>query len=260
MGKDPAFLFYSAEILVEMSDLTMDERGQFITLVCLQHQKGHLTDKAIKIGLGKTVSEDVLDKFVKDDNGLYYNEIIEEAIIKREKFVKARQENGSKGGRPKKNIDKTDVSDGFENENLNKTDRFTVGFENENLPENRNKNKTININIDLLENGTDLDNKTDNNEKNSIEDKFNKFWQIYPRKVGKGNAKKIFYKIKPSNALFNQIIEAVEMQKNSIDWKKEKGQFIPHPSTWLNQERWQDELPSENNPKETKFKKQGVYL
>lgn len=256
MGKDPAFLFYSADFLVDISDLTMEERGQFITLICLQHQKGHLSDKAILLALGTKATNDVLEKFTVDENGLYYNKDKEEEFIKRAEYSKSRSENGSKGGRPKKNIESTEKPYGFEKESICESTEKP----SQNHRENENENKNKNINIDLLENGTDLDNKTDNNEKNSIEDKFNKFWQIYPRKVGKGNAKKIFYKIKPSNALFNQIIEAVEMQKNSIDWKKEKGQFIPHPSTWLNQERWQDELPSENNPKETKFKKQGVYL
>ena len=38
------------------------------------------------------------------------------------------------------------------------------------------------------------------------------------------------------------IISAVKQQKKSTEWAKNNGQFIPHPTTWLNQERWGDEL------------------
>lgn len=74
-------------------------------------------------------------------------------------------------------------------------------------------------------------------------DLFEQFWQVYPKKVGKGKAKESFHKIKPSKELFDQIISAVEIQKKSEQWRKENGQYIPNPSTWLNQERWGDELP-----------------
>ena len=39
------------------------------------------------------------------------------------------------------------------------------------------------------------------------------------------------------------MIRAVEAQKNTPQWVRDGGQYIPHPSTWLNQERWRDELP-----------------
>lgn len=45
--KDPAFLFYSADFIGKMAKFTMEERGQIITLLALQHQNGHLTQKII---------------------------------------------------------------------------------------------------------------------------------------------------------------------------------------------------------------------
>ena len=69
---------------------------------------------------------------------------------------------------------------------------------------------------------------------------FEKFWNAYPKKVGKGGARKAWDKIKVSNDLLDTILTAVGQQKNSKDWKKDEGQFIPHPATWLNQERWTD--------------------
>jgi hypothetical protein len=102
MAKDPAFLFYSSDFLNGVADLTMEERGQFITLLCLQHQKGRLTDKTIRLCLG-SVSVDVLSKFTKDKQGNFYNERLSEEIEKRIQFTESRRNNGSKGGRPKNN-------------------------------------------------------------------------------------------------------------------------------------------------------------
>jgi hypothetical protein len=102
MAKDPAFLFYSSDFLNGVADLTMEERGQFITLLCLQHQKGTLTDKTIRLSLG-SVSVDVLTKFSKDKDGNFFNERLNEEIEKRIQFTESRRNNGSKGGRPKNN-------------------------------------------------------------------------------------------------------------------------------------------------------------
>jgi uncharacterized phage protein (TIGR02220 family) len=101
MAKDPAFLFYAQDFLVGCSDLTLEERGQYITMLCLQHQKGFVTEKTIRLTVG-SVSVDVLNKFVKDENGNYYNERLLLETQKREAFVESRRLNGMLGGRPKK--------------------------------------------------------------------------------------------------------------------------------------------------------------
>lgn len=89
-------------------------------------------------------------------------------------------------------------------------------------------------------------NRTEQNrkEKNNTlaQNRFNQFWSAYPRKVGKGAAEKSWSKIKMDDALFKTVLDAVESQKKSNQWKRDNGQYIPHPSTWLNQKRWEDEL------------------
>jgi len=80
--KDPAFLLYSSDFLTGTSDLTMEEKGQYITLLCLQHQKGRLSDKAIKLAVGN-VEKDVMLKFVKDEEGLWYNKRLNQESTKR---------------------------------------------------------------------------------------------------------------------------------------------------------------------------------
>lgn len=67
---------------------------------------------------------------------------------------------------------------------------------------------------------------------------FDAFWSVYPRKVGKHKAQQAFEKLNVDDALMDTILKAVEMQKKT--WSDP--QFIPHPTTWLNQHRWEDEV------------------
>jgi hypothetical protein len=78
---------------------------------------------------------------------------------------------------------------------------------------------------------------------------FEKFWAVYPKKVGKGDARKSFAKVKVS---VDTLIAAVEAQKRSNQWTQENGRYIPNPSTWLNQERWEDEV-TVSEPQKTDF-------
>ena len=46
----------------------------------------------------------------------------------------------------------------------------------------------------------------------------------------------------------DDVLTALNWQKQSEQWQKEKGQFIPNPATYLNEGRWQDEPTSEGAP------------
>ena len=70
---------------------------------------------------------------------------------------------------------------------------------------------------------------------------FDEFWQAYPKKTGKGEARKAWAKIRPNAELLQQMLNAIAWQSQSEQWRKDGGQFIPMPSTWLNQQRWEDE-------------------
>ena len=75
---------------------------------------------------------------------------------------------------------------------------------------------------------------------NSSEYEFTQFWDAYPRKVGKQAAWKEWQKLKHKPAI-EKILGAIHRAKETEQWKKENGQFIPHPKTWLHQGRWDDE-------------------
>ena len=70
---------------------------------------------------------------------------------------------------------------------------------------------------------------------------FDTFWEVYPRKVGKGAARKAWDKLDLTWDLVSTILDAVSKQQTWAQWTRDGGQYIPHPATWLNQQRWEDE-------------------
>jgi hypothetical protein len=87
-----------------------------------------------------------------------------------------------------------------------------------------------------------INNDNDNKNKNDNDNKFDRFWLAYPRHVAKQTARKEFQKLNPDDELLTVMIRAIEQQKQSDQWTKDGGQYIPHPSTWIHQRRWEDEM------------------
>ena len=75
--------------------------------------------------------------------------------------------------------------------------------------------------------------------KKEREAEFDIFWKAYPKKKGKQDALKSFLKIKVP---LDTLLTSLEKQKSSAEWQKDGGQFVPHPATWLNGARWEDEV------------------
>jgi len=150
MAKDPAFLFYSSDFIVGTMTMTMEDRGKYITILCLMHQQGRLLEETISLLVG-SVSVNLKSKFGIDENGFWFNQRLEDEIEKRSNFIESRRQNGSKGGRRK--LDKAlglpngiaknnHTEDENENEDENETkiggagERFPkAGTFNHNLPE-----------------------------------------------------------------------------------------------------------------------------
>ena len=93
-------------------------------------------------------------------------------------------------------------------------------------------------------------------DKRSALSSFDRFWSCYPKKVSKKKAEQSWLKICPNESLTEIILKSVEAHKLSSQWVKDGGQFIPHATTWLNQERWNDEVsttPLKAKPKTLKL-------
>lgn len=134
----------------------------------------------------------------------------------------------------------------------NNSDSIASAINNNATAMAKNGNKIIldktKLNNTKEDNNTFINHPPSANKKSDLkrlEADFDRFWQIYPRKIARKKAKEDWLtKHKPSAELAEQIIHAVEQQKRTI-WKNEDQQFIPHATTWLNQGRWEDELPKQ---------------
>ena len=107
------------------------------------------------------------------------------------------------------------------------------------------------INKNVKENIISNNNISINNKENSINNKllilkeryFNEFWKLYPRKVEKKDCKEIFYKLNfNKEEEYEFIIIQLKRYKDTEDWNKENGKFIPYPKRWLSKRRWEDEF------------------
>jgi hypothetical protein len=89
--------------------------------------------------------------------------------------------------------------------------------------------------------------KKQEKEKRAIKNMFDRFWQAYPRKVGKKKAGRKFKQILDGKDHFKEIMSALTEQKQTDQWQRNDGQYIPHPTTWLNQGRWDDDPEAYNH-------------
>lgn len=94
-----------------------------------------------------------------------------------------------------------------------------------------------NINKELNKQIT-KENKQQGGVLSEIETMFLQFWSIYPKKVDKKGSFRAFKNIPKLKEQFPGIIKALEIQKESDQWTKNHGQFIPNPTTYIHQERW----------------------
>lgn len=72
---------------------------------------------------------------------------------------------------------------------------------------------------------------------------FDRFWAAYPRKYGKGVAR-LQFAIAIKRTTLQTMLDAIAWQKQTPQWRKDGGAFIPKPQTWLHGEHW-DDRPSE---------------
>jgi hypothetical protein len=92
MAKDPAVLFYTQDFLVGTMTMNYEQKGKYITLLCLQHQKGKLTLKDLQSILNEE-DVDVAEKFIKESDGFYYNQKLKFESERRKNYSESRRKN-----------------------------------------------------------------------------------------------------------------------------------------------------------------------
>jgi uncharacterized protein YdaU (DUF1376 family) len=157
------------------------------------------------------------DFFIKTENGYLHNRIEQELERYKTQFAKNRV-NGKLGGRPSKTTSvskETQVV--FENNHM-----ATQINPNQEPITNNHKPLTIikPIRAVALDNG------------------FNEFYSAYPKKKNRTDAEKAWGKRKPP---IDEVLKALAWQKQSKEWQKQGGDFIPYPASYINAGGWMDE-------------------
>jgi len=124
MSKDPAVLFYTSDFLSGTFTMTNEQVGKYIRLLCLQHQKGKLSEKDM-LSICSAYDVDIWDKF-KIEDGAFINERMYNEAIRRQKFSESRRNNAKS---PK-------------NDSTSKAYALHMETETETITENKTINKT----------------------------------------------------------------------------------------------------------------------
>lgn len=130
MAKDPAFLFYPNDFDSATKFLSDEQVGKYLRLLIAQFQHGRLNQKQV-LFICKSYDEDIMKKFTKDENNLFYNERLELEVTKRKSYCESRRKNKTSKSEDKINISKTYDEHMYQH------------MENENVNENKNENKII---------------------------------------------------------------------------------------------------------------------
>jgi hypothetical protein len=112
----------------------------------------------------------------------------------------------------------------------------TIADNCEQMPANSPVNVNVNVNEDVNVNVNEGEGKPPDPP-----DPFTTFWNCYPRKVAKPVALKSWAKLNPDDETVKAIIHGLSRAKMSDQWKRDNGAYIPHPATFLNQRRWEDD-------------------
>ena len=99
--------------------------------------------------------------------------------------------------------------------------------------------------VTSLNNVTKSKSKSKSKIKKSIKEiRFDRFWDEYPKKVAKVDAQKVWEKLDPDDDLTDEIVQGVIRARETREWRRENGQYIPGPARYLRGERWKDALPA----------------
>lgn len=144
MSKDPAVLFYTSDFLTGTFTMNYEQRGKYITLLCLQHQQGFLTEDDLKNVLEDTDIK-IFSKFEKLSDGLFYNIKLKTESERRKSYTESRRNN-----RQGKTKDKIVISKSYdklmETVTVTATDTVTANLELETVNETQDKDTVAILN------------------------------------------------------------------------------------------------------------------
>jgi uncharacterized protein YdaU (DUF1376 family) len=232
----PAFMLYVDDFLGGTSEMSAEEVGGYIRLLCHQWSKGGLPNDPERLGrmaglMGSPSLGYAVAKFTLCEDGQLRHPRLEALRSERDAFLIHQAESGKKGAEARWK------------------DRQPNGKP---IADPNGKPMPTPMADGCPEHGSPSPspspiNKTPKPPRGQpVEpESFIVFWNAYPKKVAKPQALKSWLRISPNEDTVTQIIQDVTKRKASEDWTKDQGKYIPNPSTYLNNQRWTDlfEIP-----------------
>ena len=117
--------------------------------------------------------------------------------------------------------------------------QFSSDSSAERVAAHRERNKQA-CNVTVTAPETETEKETEKVKTTAQPAGFAGFWLAFPRKKNKGDAEKAWRSIKPNAELVATILAAIASAKQSSEWRKEAGRFIPYPASWLRARGWED--------------------
>ena len=254
-NKDPAVLFYPADFIAATVLWNNEEIGRYIKLLCIQFLQDGLTKDELDSVAGD--SDKIKNKFLLCDDGMYRNPRMTEEKEKRSKFSESRRANANK------RYDSTRSANGMQVQSIcnASAEHMINGNINRNINSVEDNKSTIitDTNKESAHAKNEAPQRVKkspqrgSNEVDKVEMRFAQFWQQYPKKVAKVDARKAFMRLNPDDELLGVMLSALERHKASEGWTKDGGRFIPYPSTWINQRRWEDEIDTTEKSPPARF-------
>ncbi len=223
--KPPAFQFYPDDFIGGTCDLSTEEVGAYIRLLCYQWGRGSVPiDDIAKLAriAGAKVTQDVMHKFP-----LGVNNRLEAERVKQSEYRAKQSAKGHASAQARFNRGSTVVQ---------------PSREPQGQPEVNSPSPSPSPSPSLIPDSISI--AATKPQKPAAEG-FEEFWQAYPNKAGKANALKVWNRDKPN---LQTVLDALAWQKRAEAWTKDGGQFIPHASTYLNGRRYEDERPKPPPP------------
>lgn len=133
--KNPAVLFYTSDFITGTLFMSNEEVGAYIRLLCMQHQKGHLSIEEIKqICRNDNILDPILIHFKKDEDGCYFNERMDLEKEKRNKYSQSRANN-------RKKKDMNNICSSYEKHMENENENININENNINSNNNKGQKK-----------------------------------------------------------------------------------------------------------------------
>lgn len=198
MAKDPAVLFYTSDFLSGTSFFTNEQKGQYITLLCQQHQLGEIPENHMIFICG-SLDSPVVSKFTKAPNGNYFNERMKLEADKRANYCASRGKN--KAGHVKSEV----ISKSYEN--------HMIGH-----MENGNEDSIKDISFDQLKS-------------------FNDFFEAYPNRIERSRGLSTYCMIVVNKTMHDRVMIATKnygahLKNNPDKKKKNPATFLESFTDW----------------------------